>query len=51
MTPMFCPLPIATVRALVEAGADRTISDRDGVSPLQHAEARGYQEIAAILQK
>lgn len=45
------PDHIATVRALVEAGADRTISDRDGVSPLQHAEARGYQEIAAILQK
>ena len=45
------PDHIATVRALVEAGADRTISDRDGVSPLQHAEARGYQKIAAILQK
>ncbi|WP_298602137.1 ankyrin repeat domain-containing protein, partial [uncultured Sphingorhabdus sp.] len=45
------PDHIATVRALVEAGADRAISDRDGVSPLQHAEARGYQKIAAILQK
>lgn len=44
------PDHIATVRALVEAGADRTISDRDGVAPLQHAEARGYQEIAAILR-
>lgn len=44
------PDHIETVRALVEAGADRTIGDRDGVTPLQHAEARGYQEIAAILR-
>ena len=29
-----------TVRALVEAGADPTISDRAGVTPLQHAQAR-----------
>ncbi|AVO37549.1 ankyrin repeat domain-containing protein [Pukyongiella litopenaei] len=40
----------ATVRALVEAGADTTIPDRDGVTPLQHAEARGYGEIAGIIR-
>ncbi|SEQ84451.1 hypothetical protein SAMN05428995_11054 [Loktanella sp. DSM 29012] len=44
------PDHVATVRALVEAGADITIPDRDGVTPLQHAEARGYQEIAAIIR-
>lgn len=44
------PDHIETVRALVEAGADRTIADRDGVTPLQHAEARGYEKIAALLQ-
>lgn len=41
---------IATVRALVEAGADTSIPDRDGVTPLQHAEARAYDEIAAIIR-
>ena len=40
---------IATVRALVEAGADITIGNRDGVTPLSHAQARGYVEIAEII--
>ncbi len=40
---------IETVRALVEAGADPSIPDREGVSPLAHAEARGYEEIADII--
>lgn len=44
------PDHIGTVRALVKAGADRTIADRDGVTPLQHAEARGYDKIAAVLR-
>lgn len=44
------PDHVATVLALVEAGADTTIPDRDGVTPLQHAEARGYNEIAAIIR-
>lgn len=39
----------ATVQALIEAGADADIPDRDGVTPLQHARARGYDKIAAIL--
>ena len=40
---------IATVRALVEAGANRDIADRQGVTPLRHAQARGYSEMAALL--
>jgi ankyrin repeat protein len=44
------PDHVATVRALVEAGADTTIADRDGVTPLQHARARGYDEIAGIIR-
>jgi ankyrin repeat protein len=44
------PNYIETVRALVEAGADKAIADRDGVIALQHAEGRGYDEIAAILR-
>ena len=39
----------ATVKALVEAGADPMIADRQGVTPLQHARARGYAEIAAMI--
>ncbi len=39
------------VRLLVEAGADRSIADRDGVTPLAHARARGYTEIAALLER
>jgi len=40
------PDHVATVRALVEAGADPSIADREGVSPLAHARARGYSAIA-----
>ena len=39
-----------TVQALVTAGADRSIPDRDGVTPLQHARARSYDAIAALLR-
>lgn len=38
-----------TVRTLVEGGADRTIADRDGLTPLDHAKARGFAEIVSIL--
>ena len=38
------------VRLLVEAGAD-DIPDRDGKTPLQHARAMGYAEIASILDE
>lgn len=41
---------IKTVQILVDAGADKTIADRDGVSPLQHAKARGYAEIVSLLE-
>src|SRR5690242_5543407 len=41
---------IATVAHLVAAGANRTIADRGGVTPLQHARQRGFQKIAAALQ-
>lgn len=38
-----------TVRILVDGGADRTIADRDGLTPLDHARARGFTEIVSIL--
>jgi uncharacterized protein len=40
----------ATVRALVEAGCDVNIADRQDITPLQHARRRGYVEMARILE-
>jgi ankyrin repeat protein len=40
----------ATVHALVEAGCDVNIADRQGITPLQHARRRGYVEMARILE-
>ena len=40
----------ATLRALVEAGADVNIADRQGTTPLQHARRRGFVEMARILE-
>ncbi len=45
------PDHIATVKALVDAGASASIADRNGVTPLNHAEARGYTEMAEIIRK
>lgn len=39
-----------TLRHLVTAGADRSLADRRGITPLGHARARGYDEIVAILE-
>jgi ankyrin repeat protein len=39
-----------TVRALVEGGVDVNKPDSDGVTPLAHAEDRGYDEITRILR-
>lgn len=41
---------VSTLRALVEAGANVNIADRQGVSPLAHARARGYTEMMSILR-
>jgi ankyrin repeat protein len=45
------PDHIETVWALVEAGADKSIPDRDGITPLQHAVRANYTEIADILRQ
>ena len=41
----------AVLDALLSAGADRTLADRDGVTPLEHAEARGFTEMAERLRR
>ena len=44
------PRHVATVRALVEAGADVNIADGRGVRPLSLARARSYSEMIEILE-
>ena len=41
---------VETVRALLVAGADRNLADRQGVTPLQHARSRGYVAMVALLE-
>jgi uncharacterized protein len=41
----------ATLRALVEAGADVNIPDGRGATPLELARSRGYRDMVAILEK
>ena len=41
----------ATLKALIDAGANPNIADRGGVTPLQLARDRGYREMVAILQQ
>ncbi|MGO4403458.1 ankyrin repeat domain-containing protein [Bosea sp. RAF48] len=45
------PRHVETARALLAAGADRSIADGQGVTPLRHARARGYQAMAEALEK
>jgi ankyrin repeat protein len=40
-----------TLRALLDAGADATIPDREGITALRHAERRGYVEMVAMLRR
>lgn len=39
------------VQHLIDHGADVNIPDHDGVTPLQHARERGYQEMVDLLVK
>ena len=45
------PRHVATLRLLVEAGANLQFADREGRTPLALARARGYETMAAILLK
>ena len=42
---------LESVRILLDAGADPSIPDGDGVTALEHARSRGYDEIAALLSR
>jgi hypothetical protein len=41
----------ATLEALVKAGADVNLADRNGQTPLALARGRGYREMVAILER
>ena len=41
----------AVVRILLQAGADPSIPDNDGVTALEHAEAKGQDEVARIIRR
>ena len=45
------PRHVATVARLVDGGVDVNVPDADGVSALEHAEDRGYREIARLLRQ
>lgn len=45
------PAHIATVRLLVDGGADVSIPDESGTTALEHARRRGFAEIERILRK
>ena len=45
------PRHTATLKALVEAGANVNLADRNGRTPLALARGRGYREMVAILEK
>lgn len=40
----------AIVKLLLDGGARIDVADKDGVTPLEHAKARGYGEIVAMLE-
>ena len=45
------PRHVATLNALVSAGANVNLADRNGQTPLQLARRRGYQSMVAILEQ
>jgi hypothetical protein len=45
------PRHVATLKALVDAGASVDLADRSGTSPLALARSRGYREMVAILER
>ena len=44
------PRHVATLKALVDAGASTKLADRAGNTPLKLAKSRGYREMAQILE-
>jgi ankyrin repeat protein len=45
------PRHVATLKALVAAGANVNLADRHGVTPLARARAAGYRDMVAVLEQ
>jgi ankyrin repeat protein len=45
------PRHVATLKALIEAGANVNLADRNGATPLALARGRGFREMIALLEK
>jgi len=45
------PAHVEIVRMLLQAGADRSIADRDGVTALEHAREQGYDDMVRLLEE
>jgi ankyrin repeat protein len=45
------PRHVATLKALVDAGADVNLADRSGTTPLALARGRGFREMVALLER
>jgi len=41
---------ITIAQMLIDAGADKTIADKEGVTPYQHAKSRGHDALALVLK-
>ncbi len=44
------PHHVEAVRLVLEAGADPNLADKDGVTPLAHAHAKGQREVARLIE-
>lgn len=44
------PKYVEVVKSLLAFGADKTLADNQGVTPLSHARQRGYEEIIEMLE-
>lgn len=45
------PRHVEAARLVLDAGADPNLADKDGVSPLAHARAKGQVEVGALIEK
>ena len=45
------PRHVEAARLVLDAGANPNLADKDGVSPLSHARAKGQSEVGALIEK
>lgn len=45
------PRHVEAARLVLDAGANPNLADKDGISPLAHARAKGQSEVGALIEK